>query len=91
MDFGLDTLVRDAWRQADRHFEAVRKYPYHHRGHSEGVLRRTIELCDAEKISDGVREEIAVAAIFHDTGYSRAYSHNEPIGAEFARDFLVRR
>lgn len=79
MVLDLDSIVSEAWRQAGRHFEAVREYPYHNRSHTERTLARAMYLAEREGVDELTRAEIAIATIFHDTGFSRVYDHNEPI------------
>lgn len=79
MEFDFDTILSEAWRQAGRHFEVVREYPYHNRSHTERTLDRAMYLAKREGMDKSARLEIAIAMIFHDTGFSRVYDHNEPL------------
>lgn len=90
MTSGLGPIIAEAWRAAEPHFAAVEHYPYHHPGHTQEVFHRAMELCDAEDVDERTRLELGIATIFHDTGYARAYANNEPIGAAFAREFLLK-
>ncbi len=62
----------------------VDHYPYHNIDHTLGVYMRTLYLCICEEIDDEDREDLLLAALFHDTGFIEHYKNNEHLGAKIA-------
>ena len=52
---------------------------YHQYAHALEVMQRAIYLAKKEGLSDQDIEMIALAALFHDTGFIITYDKNEPI------------
>jgi HD superfamily phosphodiesterase len=63
-------------------------YPYHNPAHSTGVLDRATYIALAEDIGNEDLEDLQLACLFHDTGFSEQYEKNEHIGARIARKWL---
>lgn len=61
---------------------------YHQYDHSLSVMKRAIYLAENEKCSEHEIELIAIAAMFHDTGFAVQYDENEQYGARIAREYL---
>tara|TARA_Y100000310_G_C20534578_1_gene740219 strand:+ start:286 stop:882 length:597 start_codon:yes stop_codon:yes gene_type:complete len=61
---------------------------YHNTQHSLNVLKFSIKLAKLENISKEDLLLLKTAAIFHDTGYLKQYSNNEPNGAKIAESIL---
>jgi len=64
------------------------KHYYHHYGHALDVMERAVYLWKKESVSDENLEMLAIAAIFHDTGFIIQYDKNEPIWAKIAQNYL---
>lgn len=83
----VDGYIRDLFRE-----ELPDGVKYHDADHTlhptRGVVAVANKLAVAEKVSEHERELILAAAYFHDTGYIRAYGHNEPIAARMAGRIL---
>ncbi len=63
-------------------------YPYHNPAHSTGVLDRATYIALAEDVGNEDLEDLQLACLFHDTGFSEQYEKNEHIGARIARKWL---
>ena len=61
---------------------------YHNTNHVLGVYESAMTLCDAEKISEGDKDLVAITALYHDTGYSVCIDNHEIAGAEMAEAVL---
>lgn len=69
----------------------VDHYPYHNIDHTLGVYMRTLYLCICEWITEEDTQDLLLAALFHDTGFTQTYKNNEAIGALIAREWLLTR
>lgn len=63
-------------------------YFFHNERHTEQVFERVQYLADTEWISDIDREDLQIAALFHDIGFIEQYAKNEYIGSQIARKWL---
>ena len=61
---------------------------YHHYEHALSVMERSIYLATVEGCSPEEIEMLAIAALFHDTGFVIQYDNNEIIGAKIAQNYL---
>lgn len=61
---------------------------YHQYAHALDVMERTIYLAKKEWLSELDIEMLAIAALFHDTGFVIQYDKNEPIWAKIAQNYL---
>ena len=61
---------------------------YHQYSHALEVMERSIYLWAQEWLSDDEIEMVALAALFHDSGFSIQYDKNEFIGAKIAQNYL---
>lgn len=61
---------------------------YHQYDHALSVMERAIYLGSVEGCSPDEIEMLAIAALFHDTGFVIQYDENEPIGAKIAQNYL---
>ncbi len=61
---------------------------YHHYEHALSVMDRALYLGKKEWVSDEELEMLAIAALFHDTGFVIQYDENEIIGAKIAQNYL---
>lgn len=81
-------VINKALRYVLDLLESVNHYPYHNINHTLEVYCRVGYLCDKEYIYLEDKTDLLLAALFHDTGFTRQYSGNEPIGAELAAEYL---
>ena len=61
---------------------------YHHYEHALDVMERAIYLWKKEWILEEEIELLAIASLFHDTGFVIQYDNNEPIWAKIAKNYL---
>lgn len=61
---------------------------YHHYDHALSVMERSIYLATMEWCSGEEIEMLAIAALFHDTGFVIQYENNEPFWAKIAKNYL---
>ena len=61
---------------------------YHQYDHALSVMERAIYLGSVEGCSPDEIEMLAIAALFHDTGFVIQYDENEPIWAKIAQNYL---
>ncbi|MDQ7008859.1 MAG: HD domain-containing protein [Candidatus Gracilibacteria bacterium] len=62
---------------------------YHQYNHSLEVMERCVYLGKEEKLNSEEIEILALAGLFHDTGFVIQYDDNEYIGAKIARNYLT--
>lgn len=65
------------------------KYPYHNPSHTTEVLDRATYLAMNEGVSGEDFEDLQLACVFHDTGFTMQYEKNEYFGAQIAREWLM--
>lgn len=61
---------------------------YHHYDHALSVMERSIYLATMEWCSPEDIEMLAIAALFHDTGFIIQYDNNEAFWAKIAQNYL---
>ena len=61
---------------------------YHHYEHALSVMDRALYLGKNEWVSEDELEMLAIAGLFHDTGFVIQYDHNEVIWAKIAQNYL---
>lgn len=61
---------------------------YHQYSHALDVMKRAMYLAKKEGLWDDEIEILAIASLFHDTGFVIQYDKNEPIWAKIARNYL---
>ncbi len=61
---------------------------YHNWDHTEFVYSEALELAEAAKLPEDERVDLALAALFHDTGFAKSYFDHEVNSKVIARDFL---
>lgn len=83
------TLIETAKAYTDTLLEACADYPYHNPAHTAGVFARATYLAMAEWVDGEDLEDLQLAALFHDTGFTEQYEKNEYIGARIARTWLT--
>lgn len=62
---------------------------YHHYDHALSVMDRAVYLWKKEWVSEEELEMLAIAGLFHDTGFVIQYDENEIIWAKIAQNYLV--
>ncbi len=83
-----NSLIESAKSYTQELLEVCKDYPYHNPGHSISVLDRATYIAMAEDVSNEDLEDLQIACLFHDTGFSEQYEKNEHIGARIARKWL---
>ncbi len=83
-----NSLVKSARIYTQELLQVCKDYPYHNPAHSISVLDRATYIAMAEDINNEDLEDLQLAALFHDTGFSEQYEKNEHIGARIARKWL---
>lgn len=64
---------------------------FHGKAHTiDYVLPAALLLAEREGVVEKERFLLAIAALFHDTGFADTYLNNEPIGAEYAKQRMIR-
>lgn len=66
----------------------LENYYYHQYEHSIDVMQRSVYLWEKEWVSEDEIELLAIASLFHDTGFIIQYDNNEYIGAKIAHNYL---
>ncbi len=81
-------LISDVKKYVNYLMIPLEEMYYHQYDHALSVMERWIYLATMEWCSHDEIEMIAIAALFHDTGFVIEYEHNEPFGAKIARNYL---
>lgn len=63
-------------------------YPYHNPAHTTGVFDRATYIAMNEWVNQSDLQDLQLACLFHDTGFTVQYEKNEHIGAKIARKWL---
>ena len=66
----------------------LNKHYYHSYEHAIDVMQRAIYLSEQENLPVNEIEMMALAGLFHDTGFIVMYDKNEPIWAKIASNYL---
>ena len=64
------------------------KYSYHNLAHTQEVFDGVIELGTNSNLSEDDLELVQVAALFHDTGFTKGYIDHENKSIEIMKEFL---
>ena len=64
------------------------QYTYHNLTHTQRVVEKATELADLCNITDKEKEQLLLAAWFHDTGFIKGYKHHEKESINIAEKFL---
>jgi len=65
-----------------------KKFLYHNLKHTQRVVKSTHELIDNHQLTEVEKEQLLLAAWFHDTGYSHGVENHEKNSCTIATDFL---
>ena len=68
--------------------ELPNSFLYHNYTHTERVLRSTRENIENTEVSDKETEILEIAALLHDTGYTKSADEHEEKSVEIATKFL---
>ena len=90
-NYQISSLVIAAQSYVFDLLETVHDHMYHNIDHTFSVYLRVKYLCECEGITWDEKEDLLIAALFHDTGFTQSYKKNEPIGAQIARWWLMNR
>lgn len=63
---------------------------YHNLEHTNLVISAVEKIAEGENQDNESYILLKTAAAFHDIGYTQTYSNNEPIGAQIAKDHLLK-
>ncbi|WP_350286349.1 Pycsar system effector family protein [uncultured Croceitalea sp.] len=61
---------------------------YHNLKHTQRVVKSTKVLLDNHELTEAEKEQLLLAAWFHDTGYTKGVNEHEKVGCGIASDFL---
>ena len=64
------------------------KFVYHNLSHTKRVVSKTEEISEGLSLSEIEKEQLILAAWFHDTGYTKSMDDHEDKGVAIATDFL---
>ncbi len=81
-------LLSDIKRYVNYLLLPLEAHYYHQYEHSLDVMERAVYLWEKEWATEEELEILAVAALFHDTGFIIQYDNNEYIGAKIAHNYL---
>ena len=82
------SLIEKAKAYTDTLLEKCAHYTYHNPHHTESVFSRAAYLAMAEWVEWEDLEDLQIAALFHDTGFTVQYEKNEYFGARIARKWI---
>lgn len=82
-------LISDAKKYINILLTPLNNHYYHSYEHSIDVMQRSVYLAEKENLSIDEIEIMALAGLFHDTGFVVRYDKNEPIWALIAKNYLL--
>ena len=83
-------ICKKAKQYVNKLLVPLEKHYYHSYHHAIEVMERAKYLWEKEWLSNDEVEMIALAWLFHDTGFVIKYDKNEPIWAKIAENYLKR-
>ncbi|PZM86750.1 hypothetical protein DLH72_00150 [Candidatus Gracilibacteria bacterium] len=81
-------IIKNAKKYVNMLLSPLSKHYYHSYEHSVDVMQRAIYLAEKENLPVEDIEMLALAGLFHDTGFIVRYDKNEAIGAQIAKNYL---
>ena len=66
-----------------------KNYVYHNISHTQRVVEKVGEICDGSKISENDKENILIAAWFHDSGFIKGAENHEEESVNIATEWLT--
>jgi len=93
MENNFDNIKREAHRCVEEAFaSAPIKYPYHNWNHVAEVYKVALEISDGTMdLSEIDKQNLALAAIFHDVGFTISRLNHEETSAHICEKFLTER
>lgn len=82
------SLVAEAREYTNNLLESCKNYQYHNPAHTQSVFDRGTYLAMAENVNALDLEDLQIACLFHDTGFTIQYEKNEHFWAKIARKWL---
>ena len=70
--------------------DKCKNLPFHNFAHTQEVVDNVLLISDAIGIQPKETESIAIAACFHDTGFSETYEGHEEVSKRFATQYLTK-
>ncbi len=83
-----NSTILDAMNYVNKLLLPLEWLYYHQYNHSLEVMERAMYLWEKEGLSETDIEIVAIAWLFHDTGFVIEYDNNEVIGAKIAKNYL---
>ena len=87
----METLIKQAedfvTQYLNDHLDA--NFVYHNLAHTQRVVNKTKELTEESDIADTEKQQLIIAAWFHDTGFTKTIEGHEKESAKIAKDFLT--
>ncbi|MFT4663119.1 MAG: putative metal-dependent HD superfamily phosphohydrolase [Polaribacter sp.] len=85
------SILQKVIAEVDRIFEKEisERFVYHNKAHTQSVVDHSDYFAQHLDLSGADRELLAIAAWFHDVGYSKGYENHEDSGEKMARVFLT--
>ena len=81
-------VLQRAKKYVNKLLAPLERHYYHSYKHAIDVMERAIYLSEKEWLSKKDIEMMALAWLFHDTGFVIQYDTNEPIWAKIASNYL---
>jgi len=81
-------ILQRAKKYVNKLLAPLEKHYYHSYKHAIDVMERCIYLSEKEWLSKKDTEMMALAWLFHDTGFVIQYDKNEPVWAKIASNYL---
>jgi len=66
------------------------KYTYHNLTHTQRVVKKAMDLADLCQIDNNSKNNLVLAAWFHDTGFTKGYKNHETESIKIAEAFLIK-
>lgn len=82
-------IVQNAHNYVFDLLKSCQEYPYHNPSHTQWVFDRATFLGMSEWVAWEDLEDLQLACLFHDTGFTEQYEKNEFIWARIARSWLT--
>jgi HD superfamily phosphodiesterase len=71
------SLVEQAKIYTSHLLEVCKEYPYHNPTHTLSVFERATYIAVTEQVNAEDLEDLQIACLFHDTGFTLQYEKNE--------------
>lgn len=86
----MDNLIAEAEKHVTHLFNEKlnSNFVYHNLAHTQLVVEKVKELSDLSNLSDSEKEQLIIAAWFHDTGFTESIDKHEEKSAVIAEAFL---